>query len=580
MFIDFRTAENIADLALMLATPATILQSKLDSDNPTIDTTDEVMELLSTLNETSQEDLTNGIKSYTHIFKKYEIPKKNKHRSKERRTVWEITNYDFEDFYKLLAWKLKIFFEQIEIGYPHQASYGYTKGKNILENAFRHCRAKNILHADIKDFFSTITKDRIYDTFKHFGFSDCISNIFANLLTIEGVLAQGLPTSPLVSNIICIDIDNDLTDLASKYGCTYTRYADDITISGNNVPTQMELVEILQKHGFELNIEKFRITKPGWHHFVTGLSVETNIPRIPKKMRKRLRQELYYCDKYGVEDHIENSHSIVKRGNYIQQNINRIDGTVRYISYFDKLNDNSEFEDLWTAIKRGQNIDAHYVNQVKSYVNLFIDETEIEILGNKYLALGIVAAPVETTYNIKRKLYNLLNKYIKDPYCAINKENLIKRGLHCSDASEDLREDYIDLLNHQNLKFYIGYKKLDTPKSYEDAYISILQNLLQDRLLNTKYGVVQIFIEKNEKVPQKHINALFKLSHIIFADKTNILLSLADFALAYFRYYATSTACNRHVLFFEKLRGKYKVIKNIDNLNTFTRRRPFYPELF
>ena len=76
MFIDFRTAENIADLALMLATPATILQSKLDSDNPTIDTTDEVMELLSTLNETSQEDLTNGIKSYTHIFKKYEIPKK------------------------------------------------------------------------------------------------------------------------------------------------------------------------------------------------------------------------------------------------------------------------------------------------------------------------------------------------------------------------------------------------------------------------------------------------------------------------------------------------------------------------
>ena len=159
-------------------------------------------------------------------------------------------------------------------------------------------------------------------------------------------------------------------------------------------------------------------------------------------------------------------------------------------------------------------------------------------------------------------------------------ENLIKRGLHCSDASEDLREDYIDLLNHQNLKFYIGYKKLDTPKSYEDTYISILQKLLQDRLLNTKYGVVQIFIEKNEKVPQKHINALFKLSHIIFADKTNILLSLADFALAYFRYYATSTARNRHVLFFEKLRGKYKVIKNIDNLNTFTRRRPFYPELF
>lgn len=579
LFIDFRQAESIKDLALMLSISEELLQSKLDSDNPTIENELQRKNLAAIFGTPEQDDLTEDIPTYSNVFNKLEIPKKNKHRSKEKRSVWEIARFDYEELYKILSWKLEYFFKHLSIGYPHKASYGYTRGKNILENAQKHCCAKQILHADIKDFFPSISKERICALFQQIGVSDLISEAFANLLTIEGVLAQGLHTSPLISNIICLGMDEDLTALANKYGCTYTRYADDITISGDNVPSKKELEEIFHKHGFILNAEKFRITKPGWHHFVTGLSVETNIPRIPKKMRKKLRQELYYCEKYGVEDHIENAKNIIKTDNYIQRNINRIDGTVRYVSYFDKLYNNSEFEDTWDAIKREQNVSPHYINQVEHYVDLFVDESELEIRGNKYLVLGIAAVPHGNLKDIHDKLCMLLNRYIKDPYVSIKKEALMKNGLHYSDASQDLKEDYSELLKYQNIKFYIGYKKLDDPKSYESVYLSIMTNMLQDRLLNTKCGVRRIIIEKNEKISEKSVLSLFRRSRIIFADKSCTTLSLADFGLAYFRSYALNDG-NRNVLFFEKLRGKYKVIKNIDNLNTFTRRRPFYPDLF
>ena len=297
-FVDFKQAESVRDLALMLSVSEELLQTKLDSDNPTVQNCLQRTNLAAIFGMPEQYNLTEDIPTYRNVFNKLEIPKKNKHRSKEKRVVWEITSSDYEELYKILSWKLERFFEYLSIGYPHQASYGYTKGKNILENAQKHCCAKQILHADIKDFFPSISKERICDLFQQLGVSDFISEAFANLLTIEGVLAQGLHTSPLISNIICLGMDEDLTELANKYGCTYTRYADDITISGDDVPSKKELEEILHKHGFVLNAGKFRITKPGWHHFVTGLSVETNIPRIPKKMRKKLRQELYYCRKF------------------------------------------------------------------------------------------------------------------------------------------------------------------------------------------------------------------------------------------------------------------------------------------
>ncbi len=582
-FVDFRQAETISDLAKMLSVSENLLQDKILNDIPEKKSLFNVIDaeevILLPLLAKASEHLIKGNNNTIRAFRKLQIPKKNYNRKHQKREVWEIVDYEYQELYKSLSWKMLAFFEHICQDFPTSSSYGYMRGKNILENAYQHCATKQILHIDIKDFFPSISRDRIQNELQLFGIRKNIANILSKILTIENSLALGLHTSPLISNVICIQLDKELQKLSEKYDCKYTRYADDITISGDHLPTIEEVSQILNDNGFIINNEKCRITKPGWHHFVTGLSVETRIPRIPKKMRRKLRQELYYCNKYGVTDHIEWTETN-KEKNYIQRNINRLDGTVKYISYFDKLLNNSDFEDTWNAIKQEQSVSPHYVNQKIEYVNLFIDETEISVNNKNYLAIGIVSVLDSQVTEIIDRLRNLLNNYIKDPFVAINKTALQKNGLHYSDATEDLRLSYSDILKFENIKIYIGYQEIGTHQDYEKTYYSVLHNMLEDRLLNTQDGIRFVFIEKSDKISENEIKQLFGKCCIRFSDKSCILLSLPDFALGYFRQYVLNPKEERKVLFFEKLRGKYKVIKNIDNLNTFTRRRHFKPDNF
>ncbi len=78
----------------------------------------------------------------------------------------------------------------------------------------------------------------------------------------------------MIANLVCQKLDNKIQALAERLDCKYTRYADDITISGNNkLPTRQDLEKILNEEKFKLSQKKFRITKLGQAHYVTGLSV-------------------------------------------------------------------------------------------------------------------------------------------------------------------------------------------------------------------------------------------------------------------------------------------------------------------
>lgn len=184
----------------------------------------------------------------------------------------------------------------------------FQKKKGIFLNAQIHRNKKYILHVDLKDFFSSIHFGRVSGFFykNHiFELNRSMSYFFADLLCYKGILPQGAPTSPIIANLIGEKLDTNLLNLCKKYHFNYTRYADDLTFSTNDVLIVKnklnffisELDGAVANNGFKINWEKFHIDNPTVRHTVTGLS---NNIRVSSKSefykRTRAMADSFYMD--------------------------------------------------------------------------------------------------------------------------------------------------------------------------------------------------------------------------------------------------------------------------------------------
>tara|TARA_R110000868_G_scaffold141226_3_gene357521 strand:+ start:1711 stop:2448 length:738 start_codon:yes stop_codon:yes gene_type:complete len=163
------------------------------------------------------------------IFFRHDIPKRNPHRG--HRTVWEPLLAKLE--YKALARRLETFLQVTLPGYPHDAVYGYRLGRNIRENAAAHAGHEALLTVDLRDFFPSISRDRIAQLFEMLGIEAEVADLLARFVTIGGGLPLGLPTSPVLSNAVALPLDLACEALAKTTDATYTRYADDLTFSSD-----------------------------------------------------------------------------------------------------------------------------------------------------------------------------------------------------------------------------------------------------------------------------------------------------------------------------------------------------------
>ena len=111
--------------------------------------------------------------------------------------------------------------------------HGFARGRSIRSNAKRHLGAEWVLNLDLQDFFPTIHFGRVLGLFagKPYNLPAEVAKTLAQICCHEGALPIGAPTSPIVANLICGKLDSELKALAWSCGCTYTRYADDISIS-------------------------------------------------------------------------------------------------------------------------------------------------------------------------------------------------------------------------------------------------------------------------------------------------------------------------------------------------------------
>lgn len=150
---------------------------------------------------------------------------------------------------------------------------------------------------------------------------------------VVGHLPQGAPTSPMLANLVCAALDSELQCIAAREGLTYTRYADDMTFSGEfdnrsaAVDVLRELARVVGGHGFSINAQKTSIAKNGSRKIVTGLSVDGDALRLPRAYKDKIRQELFFLHKHGLEGHCDR----IGQKNQLSY-ILRLAGRIRYAS--------------------------------------------------------------------------------------------------------------------------------------------------------------------------------------------------------------------------------------------------------
>jgi hypothetical protein len=214
-------------------------------------------------------------------------------------------------------WILRHIAERLPV---HGAAHGFLPGRSILTNAAVHAGARTVLHLDIKDFFPTVTLPRVRGLFRKAGYREQVATLLALLCTeaprevveLAGTtyyvslgprcLPQGAPTSPALTNVLCLRLDQRLAGLARRYGWRYTRYADDMTFSlpedhkgEPHLGTLLGLVKrIVEAEGFRLHPDKTRVARSGGRQKVTGLVVNGDGgPRVPRKLRRQLRAAVH-----------------------------------------------------------------------------------------------------------------------------------------------------------------------------------------------------------------------------------------------------------------------------------------------
>ncbi|TNF78765.1 RNA-directed DNA polymerase [Pseudomonas sp. ICMP22404] len=222
---------------------------------------------------------------------------------------------------------------------PHAASTAFARNCRLIDAASPHCASRWLIKIDVQRFFESISEIDCYRVFRNLGYQPLVSFELTRLCTRNGNfsrirraikwrrkvslskskipkyasrdighLPQGAATSPMLANLAMIEADNLITELAGRFGLTYTRYADDLTLSTTDVAfkreqarrTVNEVYRILYQFGLNPNLAKTTISSPRSRKVVLGLQVAQESPRLTRTFKMKIRMHLHYLEREDV----------------------------------------------------------------------------------------------------------------------------------------------------------------------------------------------------------------------------------------------------------------------------------------
>lgn len=208
----------------------------------------------------------------------------------------------------------------------HFCCHAYREKRSIISNATPHLAQTAILKMDMEDFFPSIPINWVIRLFSNLGYSHNVSYYLASICCLYGALPQGASTSPALSNILLKHLDNRLYKLSKKYSLNYTRYADDLTFSGDYIPHKVIdiISDVITDTGLSLNKQKTSLIIGDKQKIVTGISVQGDRLTLPRSSRRQIKQEFHYIRQYGLVSHI--SKLKIKNPYYLQS----LEGKLRF----------------------------------------------------------------------------------------------------------------------------------------------------------------------------------------------------------------------------------------------------------
>jgi hypothetical protein len=211
---------------------------------------------------------------------------------------------------------------------PHANAHGFVRWRSALTGARRHTGRAAVIRLDLETFFSAVSAGRVYGIFRTAGYPEPVAHALTALCTtvtppsmrtqappaasLDEVarrrrmlaalavphLPQGSPSSPALANFAAYGLDRRLDGLAARFGATYTRYADDLTFSGERALISRagrliaSVEAIAADEGFRVNDTKTRVRSRAQRQLVTGLVVNDR-PNITRADYDRLRAILH-----------------------------------------------------------------------------------------------------------------------------------------------------------------------------------------------------------------------------------------------------------------------------------------------
>ena len=242
-------------------------------------------------------------------------------------------------------------------------AHGFVPGRSILTNAQAHVGKAVVVNLDLENFFPSVGFRRVRAVFRRAGYSPSLATILGLLCTecprreviYDGTtyhvataprgLPQGASTSPALSNQVARRLDRRLSGLARKLGATYTRYADDLTFSGDasldpKVGYLMARVRHLaEAEGFRVNEAKTRVLRRNAAQIVTGLVVNDR-PGVPRDEIRRLRAILHRAKLEGLDAQNRHDHTDFRawlRGKIAYVGMSRPEVGARLLADFEAL---------------------------------------------------------------------------------------------------------------------------------------------------------------------------------------------------------------------------------------------------